>query len=218
MNTPLALSACRSSCAAIGDDPLTLTRIFEPEIQLAQWSRPPALHVEEWLTAHRLALGCGLRQTLAPGQAPDLNYLPAGRGRDALAEDIGLLSAMLAELLDAKRIGLRIEIVREAMCPRLHVDHVGIRLLCTYLGPGTEWVEDSDVDRRFLGAAAGGKPDEASGLLLPDYRIKSIPAHSVALLKGSLWQGNTGRGIVHRSPAVSTPPRVLLALDAGWDD
>ena len=26
------------------------------------------------------------------------------------------------------------------MCPRFHTDHVGVRLICTYVGPGTEWL------------------------------------------------------------------------------
>ena len=123
---------------------------------------------------------------------------------------------MLGDLLDAPSIGLRLEVIRQAMCPRLHVDRVGIRMLCTYRGAGTEWVEERDVDRRFLGAGAGGLPDDASGLLRAGYRIESIPPYTVALLKGTLWQGNAGRGIVHRSPAVPYPPRVLVALDAGW--
>ncbi len=105
-----------------------------------------------------------------------------------------------------------------AMCPRLHVDRVGIRMLCTYRGPGTEWVDDAAVDRRFLGAASGGKPDEVSGLLRPGHRIERVPPFAVALLKGSLWQGNGGRGIVHRSPGVGEGLRVLVALDAGWAD
>ncbi|MEF8706149.1 MAG: DUF1826 domain-containing protein [Candidatus Accumulibacter sp. UW27] len=44
---------------------------------------------------------------------------------------------------------MRLDVVRQAMCPRLHVDRVGIRLLCTYRCPGTEWVESAAVDRRF---------------------------------------------------------------------
>lgn len=206
-----------SNCA-IANDPLGLTRIFDPEIQLAQWRRPVASVIGDWLAAHAGDLGSGVRQTLAPGQQPDLGRLPAGAGRDALAADIALLADMLAELLDAASIGYRLEVVGKAMCPRLHVDRVGIRLLCTYRGPGTEWVEDASVDRRFLGTASGGRPDETSGLLMPGYRIEAIPPFAVALLKGSLWQGNGGRGIVHRSPAVAADdaPRVLLAMDAGW--
>lgn len=214
-----ALPRTVSSCCAIADGPLGLTRIFDPEIQLAQWRRPADAVITNWLDEHASNLGGGLRQTLAPGDMPDLSRLPAGAGREALAADIALLTEVLGELLDATTIGYRLEVVGKAMCPRLHVDRVGIRLLCTYRGPGTEWVEDASVDRRFLGAASGGQPDETSGLLLAGHRIENIPPFAVALLKGSLWQGNDRRGIVHRSPAIATEeaPRVLLAMDAGWE-
>ncbi len=205
-----------TGCATAASEPLGLTHIFAPEIQLAEWRRPADPVIADWLEAHLDDLGAGFRQTLAPGQAPDLSRLPAGAGRDALADDLRLLAEMLGELLDASTIGIRLEVVRQAMCPRLHVDRVGIRMLCTYRGLGTEWVDDAYIDRRFLGAGANGKPDASSGLLLPSHRIESIAPFNVALLKGSLWQGNAGRGIVHRSPAVPQPPRVLVALDAGW--
>jgi hypothetical protein len=216
MNAALPRHAT-SSCAIV-DDPLGLTRIFAAEIQLAQWRRPAEPVIANWLDEHAGDLGSGLRQTLNPGQMPDLGRLPAGAGREALAVDIALLAEMLGELLDATTVGFRLEVVGKAMCPRLHVDRVGIRLLCAYRGPGTEWVEDASVDRRFLGAAAGGQPDETSGLLLAGHRIESIPPFAVALFKGSLWQGNDGRGIVHRSPAIAPgdAPRILLAMDAGW--
>jgi len=216
MNAALPRHATR--CCAIADDPLGLTRIFDPEIQLAQWRRPADAVIADWLDEHAGNLSSGLRQTLAPGQRPDLGRLQAGAGREALAADIALLAEILGELLDAATIGFRLEVVGKAMCPRLHVDRVGIRLLCTYRGPGTEWVEDASVDRRFLGAASGAQPDESSGLLLAGQRIEAIPPFAVALLKGSLWQGNDGRGIVHRSPALASneAPRVLLAMDAGW--
>jgi hypothetical protein len=214
MNALLPRHATR--CCAIAGDPLGLARIFEPEIQIAEWRRPADSGIADWLETHVDDLGTGFRQALAPGQPPDLSRIPSGPGREALADDLRLLADMLGELLDARTIGIRLEVIRQAMCPRLHVDRVGIRMLCTYRGPGTEWVDDDSVDRRFLGAAAAGKPDTISGLLLPGHRIESIPPFSVALLKGSLWQGNAGRGIVHRSPSVPQPPRVLVALDAGW--
>jgi hypothetical protein len=216
MNAALPRQITRN--CAITNDPLGLTRIFAPEIQLAQWRRPPDTVIANWLEENAGNLGSGLRQTIAPGQTPDLGRLPAGAGREALAADIVLLAEVLSELLDATTIGFRLEVVGQAMCPRLHVDRVGIRLLCTYRGPGTEWVEDASVDRRYLGAGAGGKPDDVSGLLLAGHRIEAIPPFAVALLKGNLWQGNDGRGIVHRSPALADKdvPRVLLAMDAGW--
>ena len=217
MNAPLPRQF--TSCCAIADEPLGLTRIFDAEIQLAQWRRPADPAIADWLTTHASNLGGGLLQVLVPGQRPDLDRLPSGTGRAALAADIALLAEMLGELLDATTIGIRLEVIGKAMCPRLHVDRVGIRLLCTYRGPGSEWVEDSAVDRSRLGSAAMGLPDESSGLLQAGSRIESIEPFAVALLKGSLWQGNSGRGIVHRSPAIAAAeaPRVLLAMDANWD-
>ena len=76
MNAPLPHHAT-SNCA-IADDPLGLTHIFDPEIQLAQWRRPTEPLVVDWLAAHASDLGSGLRQMLTPGQQPDLGRLPAG--------------------------------------------------------------------------------------------------------------------------------------------
>jgi hypothetical protein len=60
-------------------------------------------------------------------------------------------------------------------------------------------------------------PDVASGLMRSQQVGRSV-AGEVLLLKGSLWQGNAGRGAVHRSPAVDGDvPRVMLALDALWE-
>ena len=195
-----------------------LPRIFDPAVQLAIWQRPVDPLIGGYLDASLADLGSGVRQQLKPGESPDLSRLPAGDGRDALNTDITLLADILAELLDAKTIGLRLEVIGKAMCPRLHVDRLGIRLLCTYRGPGSEWVDDEGVDRSRLGVGANGLPDESSGLLGPSSRIEVIPPFAVALLKGSLWQGNGGRGVIHRSPAVapSEAPRILLAMDAGW--
>lgn len=195
-----------------------LLRIFEPAVQLAIWQRPVDPLIAGYLNASLDDMGSGLRQQLKPGESPDLSRLPGGDGRDALNADITLLADILGELLDAKTIGLRLEVIGKAMCPRLHVDRLGIRLLCTYRGPGSEWVDDEEVDRSRLGAGANGLPDESSGLLGPSSRIEVIPPFAVALLKGSLWQGNAGRGVIHRSPAIapSEAPRILLAMDAGW--
>ncbi len=195
-----------------------LLRIFEPAVQLAIWQRPVDPLIAGYLNASLADMGSGFRQQLKPGESPDFSRLPGGEGRDALTTDIALLADILGELLDAKTIGLRLEVIGQAMCPRLHVDRLGIRLLCTYRGPGSEWVDDEGVDRSRLGAGANGLPDGSSGLLGPSSRIEVIPSFAVALLKGSLWQGNAGRGVIHRSPAVAPneAPRILLAMDAGW--
>jgi len=104
------------------------------------------------------------------------------------------------------------------MCPRFHIDRVGIRMLCTYRGPGTEWLDDRYADRTFLGSNALTEMYTGSGLILDQAAIHSAPTFAVVLLKGSLWQGNAGKGVIHRSPQIEDgSSRVLVAMDAIWN-
>ncbi|MDP2246715.1 MAG: DUF1826 domain-containing protein, partial [Nitrosomonadales bacterium] len=155
---------------------------------------------------------------LNTGDSLPLHLLPVSPGREDFAADIAFLAEMYGDLLGCPTIGLRLEVLSRAMCPRFHVDHTGIRLLCTYRGPGTEWLEDTAADRSKLGPASAGMRAEDSDIILDQAGIHTVPPYAIALLKGTRWQGNLGRGIIHRSPAVSanTAPRVMLALDALW--
>lgn len=204
-------------CESLGD----VTKIFDPVAQIAILPRRIDRDIVAWLdaAARAGALGNGFRTTLFAGDRLALDLLPTLPGRELLATDIGTLNQIYCDLLGCPGAGVRLEVVAGAMCPRFHVDRVGIRMLCTYRGPGTEWLDDRDADRRLLGRGAEGASDEASGLMLDPKAVQVVPTFAIALLKGSLWQGNVGRGIIHRSPAVADmeSPRVLLAIDAFWD-
>ena len=92
------------------------------------------------------------------------------------------------------------------MCPRFHVDHVPLRLITSYAGVGSEWLEEGAMPRSRLGQPDAEPTDEAV--------IQRLDTGHVALAKGEKWQGNEGRGLIHRSPQ---PPagqrRLLLTLD-----
>ncbi len=195
-----------------------LVRIFEPEIQLCHLPRSPDPLIERYLAAAP-RLGEGFRQVVEVRQGCAADLLPDLPGRQALINDMAFIVAVYGDLLGCHRVALRLEVIRRAMCPRFHVDRTGIRLLCTYRGPGTEWLESEAADRERLGHAAGGLDDEHSGLIRSNAGVGQVAPFAIALLKGELWQGNDHRGAIHRSPAVPEPdaPRVLLALDAVWD-
>jgi hypothetical protein len=123
------------------------------------------------------------------------------------------LSHAFAELVGASRLGVRLLRLDAPMCPRFHTDFVGVRLLTTYCGPGTEWLDDADVDRSRLGHRSGGEPDERSGLLRPGTVVRQLPEGAVGLLKGEAWPGNAAHGVVHRSPAVRGHKRIVFSLD-----
>lgn len=150
-------------------------------------------------------------------EEPQLGDLPFAQRRDAdaLLDDIKFWVQAFGTLFDSEQLGLRIAQSHSAMCPRFHVDRVPVRLVCAYAGAGMQWLADTDVDRRRLGHAAAGLPDEESGLILAGATIQQVPAHAVALCKGESWPGLAGRGVVHRSPPVraSAGARLVMTLD-----
>jgi hypothetical protein len=131
-----------------------------------------------------------------------------------LAAEVHFWTEVLAELTGCELVGVRLTRLESAMCPRLHVDKVTVRVVSTFVGNGTEYLAEEDVDRRWLGHAAAGVSDEASGLMRPGACVRRAEAGDVVLLKGEAWPNNAGRGAVHRSPAASSAsPRLVLTLD-----
>ena len=196
----------------------SLTEIFAPHCQIAVAERQPVASIVHYVAYAAEHMGAGFRVSLNDGEHLPLHLLPSFPGREDFAADIDFLVEMYGVLLGCPAVGLRLEVLGRAMCPRFHVDQTGIRLLCTYQGPGTEWLEEGAADRSKLGMSSAGIPDDRSGIIRDASGIHRIPAFAVALLKGSGWQGNSGRGIIHRSPQVpqSEKARVLLAMDAIW--
>ena len=197
-----------------------LVRIFEPGVQIAWFERAPVPAIAEYLQAVSRCLGTGRSRVVrADDDLPDLE-LPDQVGRQALLSEIGWLTRVYTDLLGCPSAALRIEVLDRPMCPRFHVDRTGIRLVCTLRGLGTEWLHDGWADRSRLGPGSRGLADEDSGLMLPGAEVERIPTFAVGLLKGSLWQGNAGRGAIHRSPQIDPhdAPRVMLSLDAIWED
>lgn len=197
-----------------------LVRIFDEDVQLCLYPRRPVEAITRYFAdaSAQGVLGLGFRLVTTPGQALDIPGLAALPGRDALVRDMAYLLEIYGELLGCPQVGMRLEILDRAMCPRFHVDQTGVRMLCTYHGRGTEWLSEEAADRSKLGNLAQGMPDETSGLIRNPAAIRQAPPFTLLLLKGKKWQGNHARGAIHRSPAPDPlqPCRVLLALDAIW--
>jgi len=133
-----------------------LVRIFEPDIQLCHLPRSSDPLIERYLAVAAPVLGEGFRQVVDVQHGCAANVFPDLPGRQALVNDIAFIVAVYGDLLGYQRVAVRLEVIRRAMCPRFHVDRTGIRLLCTYRGPGTEWLEEGQADRIRMGHGAGG--------------------------------------------------------------
>lgn len=118
-----------------------------------------------------------------------------------LATDVAQLGARLAAIFDAPRIAVRLEVICTDACRRFHADYNTARLLCTYVGPGTQWLDNDDA----VSLAAGA---DATALT-----IRQIATGDVAVMKGRRLAPD--RPLIHRSPPVSATgeQRLVLVID-----
>ena len=212
-----------NSKSIVNFDPIEMLDIFEHGKQIKVIERAIDEEVVEYLKLVAPHLGSGFKVLLAASQSISVkilaeNILPNCTGRVRFLAELDCLTSLYVDLLGCPSIGVRLEVLNHAMCPKFHVDKTGIRLLCTYVGAGTQWLDDTYADRTKLGMASANMEDAISGVILDTIGIHQVENFHIALLKGSLWQGNGMRGVIHRSPAVLNDDhaRVMLAIDAIW--
>jgi len=194
-----------------------LQAIRRPGVTLAVWRRtvPAALAAfAEGASAMPPLVRCTVRPAgAAPGLAAALAPVLPGPdfGQRLLVNDLAHLVRLFADAAGAWSVAVRLERLDTDACRVFHADFVGIRLLCTYAGPGTQWLPNRSAVRAALGSG-----DNAAICPRPD-AIRALPRFAVGLFKGDAWPGNRGNGIVHRSPPVAGTgqTRLLACLDIG---
>lgn len=182
------------------------------------WRRrlPPALLSWLAIVAQSRREEAHLEVTFDHGELVALfGHLPASREKDAWRADIERLVRLFARLSGAASVRASLALFGTDKCRKFHADHRPLRLVCTYVGPGTECVDDAWIDRSAL-----GKPDPS--IELANARIVRRPGlvqraltGDVVLLKGERHPENEGRGAVHRSPPIAHVGlrRLVLTLD-----
>lgn len=201
-----------------GDHPTVLTDIYKESVNIAIWRRELSADLYH-ATNEFLAANPSFQKSLSvsPSEAfAALEFATDGSAPKALLQNIAELVDMFCCLFELDYAGLRLATLESAMCPRFHTDKVPCRLVTTYSGVATDWLEHAAVDRSKLGHGSNGLPDSESGLYRNDADVQRLTCGDVALLKGEKWIGNEGGGLVHRSPAVAAEEnRLLLTLDFG---
>ncbi len=210
------VESAKQRLAARSKDPAVLAEVYREDINIAIWQRQLSdelLHAVDRLVKSNPALMASM--TVSPRSAlASISEALGSTQQCVVSRNIVELVEMFCSLFGLKRAGLRLGVLDSAMCPKFHVDRVPCRLVTTYLGGGTEWLNHASVDRSKLGTGSRGKSDLESGLIESPSDIRQLSGGDVALLKGELWEGNEDAGLVHRSPAVADGDlRLLLTLD-----
>lgn len=120
------------------------------------------------------------------------------------------------ELLGAETLRASLASVDTNKCRKFHCDYKTLRLVCTYAGPGAEWVDDAEADRGAMGHAEACFDTANARIVRRGSSVRRAAAGDVVILKGELFDGNAGRGAVHRSPPIEATGerRIVLTLDA----
>jgi hypothetical protein len=171
-----------------------LGSITDSDIDVVIWSRSPNATLLQEVAELSLEQLPAFRLESVAVADLDAALAPHIADMPALGSDIGELARLYARLLRLTRVRIRLETVTTDACSRFHVDRVRLRLLTTYVGPGTDWLDVTAA---------------------PEDRIRRLPEGAVALLKGSLWPGSSG--CPHRSPPIKGTGRhrLLLSIDEG---
>jgi hypothetical protein len=195
-----------------------VARILQPKLNVCVWRRALPRTLNVWLLqlAQTTEFGTALRLSRDDGDVRGLFAgLPPGEELRSWMVDVGRLAALFARITNAPTVDASLATVDTNKCRKFHADFKALRLVCTYAGPGTEWVDDRDVNRSALGHEESCF-ETANARIVPRGRaIRTSGPGDVVLLKGDRFPGNEGRGAVHRSPPIETTKerRIVLTLD-----
>ncbi|MEM9830853.1 MAG: DUF1826 domain-containing protein [Bacteroidota bacterium] len=136
------------------------------------------------------------------------DYIPLHReGALQLMEDMAMLTDLFMKLTKRSQAQLLLQTVKNDACRKFHVDLYPIRLICTYDGPGTQWLPNDQVRREALQTTNEQITKDPS-------KIQNMGSFHVGIMKGNQAHP-THPGIVHRSPPIKAQglKRFVFRLD-----
>jgi len=191
---------------------IDLAEIYEENIQIVRITRGNLEDISRDLEKHKLQpliqKEIVTRDDLSASEI--LNFLKDNK-LTYLKEDIEYLIQIYMDLLDVNKIGLRFGVLESTLCPMFHTDYVGIRMICTYLGEGTEYVYCTTKNRNKL------QDQYKNNQILEFQNIQKANPFDILLLKGRNYSDNFENGAIHRSPIITQGKhRIIMSID--WID
>ncbi|MEO0870941.1 MAG: DUF1826 domain-containing protein [Pseudomonadota bacterium] len=192
--------------ARLSPSPDIFDAVRDADCNLAIWQRECVPGAEELASEElgEIRFSATL-DTLEARLATELDAAgyPAGSTLDALTANILDLAQRFAAMMELDGVQVRLGIVTTNSCRKFHADYVKARLITTYTGTGTQWIDAEDAAR----VAKGEEPQA----------IHTLNAGDVGLFKGKMW---TQSPAIHRSPPIADAGerRLLLVLDPPLKD
>ncbi len=197
----MTIDAKRRSIALIEGHSKALDAIRDEHISIALWQREPAIDLAsvdmDEISDIRFISDIGALGGMLADALADAGYAE-GRLRKALHDDIVSLASRFAGIMKSDAVEIRLEHITTNACKKFHSDYVRARLITTYSGQGTQWLdidETADCDC--------GEP----------HNIQQMQTGDVALFKGRLWSSRAPA--IHRSPPIegTGEERLMLVIN-----
>jgi hypothetical protein len=189
------------SRAIVAKNADVLDAIRAEDVSLAIWERQLPLGADD-IAFNGLR---NLRFTASLGEMTDrldqeLEFAGFKKGapRNNIASDILDLANRFAAVMHLNEVEIRLEHVTTNACKKFHGDYVTARLICTYVGPGTQWLDGADAEN-----CGCGEP----------HNIQQMKAGEVGLFKGRIWSETYPA--IHRSPPIegTGAGRLMLVIN-----
>lgn len=138
------------------------------------------------------------------------SILPRSEYKMMLQWDMKKLFETYDQLFQKPTYEISFQIINKDTCIKYHVDHIDMRMICTYAGPPTQWVKESETARQWL--AADLPVYRANQLITKNSIPYSLKNGDVGFMKGEKYPENAGKGIVHRAPLLSGRNRLVFCV------
>lgn len=123
------------------------------------------------------------------------------------ANDIIQLSNLFKKVTGIENHNIHISTIETTQCPLFHVDFLFYRMICTYTGPGTQWIPNINADRNQLGCGRNNN-------MVKDFRlVRETENFDVILMKGDLHSSDPNNGCIHKSPEIQNGSRIFVRID-----
>lgn len=187
--------------ALIATNPEALEAIRDPDMSIAIWERGAPEAIRHMLSPDLQSVRFSadrFEMPLALTRALETARYPLSGARAALEADIVDLARRFAAIMRVDTVDIRLDRITGDACRNFHADYVTARLITTYAGRGTQWLEASTNE-----ACDCGDPHD----------VREMRAGDVAIFKGRHW--NEDRAAIHRSPPIagSGEQRLLLVIN-----
>jgi len=133
-----------------------LRTVLSPDVNFSHLKRKPDEDIvlfARLLIEHQFK---GIKEVVTKGNVRSVitehlgNTQLHASGKMLMAEDIANIATCFMEIIKEEAVQLYLKVVDNDACAKFHTDRYDLRLLCTYIGKGTEWIEEPYVNRKML--------------------------------------------------------------------